>query len=340
MFFVFLFFFFLFFFVLLLLGLLFFTEYLGGPSSKLFDAVHANNLTLVEQITFESPELIGAQDPDGDSPLAIALWEKNFEIAMFFINHPAAVSFVNEHGREGDTPLHQACQWDDERQGLELMFALLKAGSDLNQVSLRIDDYHGGDYEVIDQETGEKKVVSMAHRTPLIEAVEAGHEEIVKCLLEFKAKVNERDGDGCTALYVAFDEDEDDIAEMLLKHGADPDVGNMDIGEDNTLLAWLSSRRKLTQVKMLLEQGTDPNVPGKSGLYPLHMAARTGGKQVLELLLTHGADPMLVDPSGCTPQMIATKNPKSVKNGCVEVLKKAEEDTKKNDQEGGGRVEV
>ena len=91
---------------------------------------------------------------------------------------------------------------------------------------------------------------------------------------------------------------------------------------------------------MLLDQGTDPNVPGKSGLYPLHMAARTGGKHVLELLLTHGADPMLVDPSGCTPQMLATKNPKAVKNGCVEVLKKAEEDTKKNDQEGGGRVEV
>ena len=220
------------------------------------------------------------------------------------------------------------------------MFALLKAGSDLNQVSLRLDNYHSGDYDVIDQETGEKKVVSMAHRTPLIEAVEAGHEEIVKCLLDFKAKVNEKDGDGCTALYVAFDEDEDDIAEMLLKNGADPDIGNMDIGEDNTLLAWLSSRRKLAYVRMLLEQGTDPNVPGKSGLYPLHMAARTGGKQVIELLLAHGADPMLEDPSGCTPQTIATKNPKSVKNGCVELLKKAEEDTKKKNQEGRSRVEV
>ena len=184
--------------------------------------------------------------------------------------------------------------------------------------------YHGGNYEVMDPETGKMMQVSPEHRTPLFEAVEAGHENMVSCLLDLNSDVNIRDGDGCTALYVALDEDEDEIAELLLKKGADPDVGNKDIGEDQTLLAWAASRRKISHVKLLLQHGTNPNLPGKSGMYPLHMAARIGAKNIIEILLSERADPTLEDVSGCTPKMIAEKNKKAVQAGCVELLEKAE----------------
>ena len=184
--------------------------------------------------------------------------------------------------------------------------------------------YHGGNYDVMDPETGKMLQVSPEHRTPLFEAVEAGHENMVSCLLDLNSDVNIRDGDGCTALYVALDEDEDEIAELLLKKGADPDVGNKDIGEDQTLLAWAASRRKISHVKLLLQHGTNPNLPGKSGMYPLHMAARIGAKNIIEILLSERADPTLEDVSGCTPKMIAEKNKKAVQAGCVELLEKAE----------------
>ena len=59
------------------------------------------------------------------------------------------------------------------------------------------------------------------------------------------------------------------MAEALLSSGASPDVGNMDIGLDNTLLGWAASRRRLDHVQLLLKHGADPNKPGKSGMYPL-----------------------------------------------------------------------
>ena len=51
------------------------------------------------------------------------------------------------------------------------------------------------------------------------------------------------------------------------------------------------------------------------------MAARSGGKKIIELLLIAGADKNMKDPSGKTPMEIAEKNARSVKNGCVELLK-------------------
>ena len=186
-----------------------------------------------------------------------------------------------------------------------------------------VNRYHGGNYEKLSSVTGKKEEISALHRTPLFEAVEAGHEAIVECLLKRDANVNIRDGDGCTTLYTALDEDELDIAEMLLKHHADPNVGNMDIGDDNTLLAWSASRRKEDYVQLLLKYNADPNIPGKSGLYPLHMAARCGSKSIIQMLLKSGGDPLLKDPSGKTPIEIAKSNPKSVQAGCVDILEQA-----------------
>ena len=116
-------------------------EMLGGPSSKLFDAIQENNMKEVERISCEHPELIAAENSEGDTPMAIALSEeKNFEIALYFAQHPAAMSYVNAHGSEGETPLHAACKWEEEDQGLQLLVALVKAGADVNMKSLRLDE--------------------------------------------------------------------------------------------------------------------------------------------------------------------------------------------------------
>ena len=188
-----------------------------------------------------------------------------------------------------------------------------------------MDEYHGGSYERLSA-NGEKEYLSSEHRTPLFEAVEIGNVAVVECLLErHDIDVNVKDGDGCTPLYVAFDEEEVEIAEMLLEKDADSNIGNMDIGPENTLLAWLCSRKKVAMVKLLLKFNVDTNIPGKSGFYPLHMAARSGSKAILEMLLRAGADPMVNDCNGKTPLEIASLNKKSVDAGCVQVLQKAME---------------
>lgn len=67
------------------------------------------------------------------------------------------------------------------------------------------------------------------------------------------------------------------------------------------------------------------NTEGKSGLYPLHMAARSGDKAILVELLAKGADPTrtCVTFKGCpgaTARQMVEKNPQAVANGCLEVV--------------------
>jgi ankyrin repeat protein len=111
----------------------------------------------------------------------------------------------------------------------------------------------------------------------------------------------------------------------LLSAGASPDIGNADIGRDNTLLAWAASRRRLDHVQLLLKHGADPNRPGKSGMFPLHMAARCAGKAVLEVLLAKGADPTNrccthKGGEGVTACEVVERNCQAVAAGCLDVL--------------------
>ena len=148
-------------------------------------------------------------------------------------------------------------------------------------------------------------------------------------LIDGGCDVDMTDGDWCTALYTAMVSgdcgEEDGVSEMLLAAGASPDIGNADIGNDNTLLALAASRRSLGHVDQLLKHGADPNRPGKSGMYPLHMAARCGGKAVMETLLKNGADPTRTCHThsaclGVTARQVVEKNQQAVAAGCLDVL--------------------
>jgi ankyrin repeat protein len=65
--------------------------------------------------------------------------------------------------------------------------------------------------------------VSEFGRTPLMIAAQRGHLEIVQCLLQRQpsAVLNARDEDGNTALLLAVNECDDEIASALLDAGAD-----------------------------------------------------------------------------------------------------------------------
>ena len=301
-------------------------ELLGGPSGKLCAAVRDGSAQKVADIALQDPELVHAKDGDGNTPLVVAINEMQWDIAHWFAGHAAAMRFVNQRGSEGGAPLHLAAR----AKKPDLVKALLKSGANVNTKSIRHTEYTRGNYDFVDPLTGEKRVVSPEHRTPLFECAENGSIDIAKALLDCDdgCDVNITDGDGCTALYVALDEDEEGclaVADLLLSVAASPDIGNSDIGLDNTLLAWAASRRRLDHVRVLLKHSADPNKSGKSGMYPLHMAARAGARRVIEVLLEGGADPAVTCPSNCTPCQIAEKSKRAVANGCVEVLRVAEE---------------
>ena len=55
----------------------------------------------------------------------------------------------------------------------------------------------------------------------------------------------------------------------------------------------------------LLEAGANPNLPGEDDCTPLHHAASHGHREIISLLLSHGASTTPVDIFGHTPADIA-----------------------------------
>jgi uncharacterized protein len=60
-------------------------------------------------------------------------------------------------------------------------------------------------------------------------------------------------------------------------------------------------------VKLLLENGADPNARQQGGFTPLHSAAQNGDLESLELLLEHGADPQADSEGHKTPLQMAVE---------------------------------
>lgn len=61
-----------------------------------------------------------------------------------------------------------------------------------------------------------------SHLPPLLNAVQWGYKDMVKLLLDAGAEVDKQAQDGRYALFVALDNEDYDMADLLLSHGANP----------------------------------------------------------------------------------------------------------------------
>ncbi len=142
--------------------------------------------------------------------------------------------------------------------------------------------------------------------TPLMAAVFAGQENIVKMLLEHGAKTELKVfKEGWTAFRIAARTEKYDIAKMLVGHGAD--MNSQDSRGLTTLGAAVNDRQPKT-VKFLLSLGVDPDIG--SGIHfeasrPIFSIAGSGASDndrlILKMLAEAGADMDSPDQEGLTP---------------------------------------
>ena len=132
-------------------------------------------------------------------------------------------------------------------------------------------------------------VVSFARAADLRlpDAAEQRDREAVRSLLAQKADVNERQGDGATALHWAAHWNDRETAELLIQAGASVNGAN-DHGVTPLLLACVNGSAPM--VETLLRAGADPNVALPTGETPLMKASRTGNAETVKFLLAAGAD--------------------------------------------------
>ena len=227
---------------------------------------------------------INLTDPDGTTPLNMALLNMRFDTAAYLIAQHADINRWDFWGR---TPLYNAIDLNtvprggrpdlpslDKATGLDVAEMLLKAGADPNsQLKLR-PPYRNGVFD-----RGGDQVISTG-ATPLLVAAKVGDAPAVELLLKYKASVELPTSTGVTPL----------MAAAGMGHSFNPTRGRYKTDADGVAC-----------VKLLEAAGGKLNETDLEGMTALHAAAQHGWDDTVKLLVTDGADLQPKDQIGLTP---------------------------------------
>lgn len=181
---------------------------------------------------------------------------------------------INENDVYMGSPLHIAVA----RGKVEIAKLLLDAGADI--------------------EAAAKGSLNKAH--PLHIAARVNGVAIAALLIERGAKVDSRDSQSRTPLFVAASSGQAEVAEFLLKAGADPLAEESDYHDVAIYIAAMNGN--LDVVKLFVSKGVSVNYRNThTGETPLWVAAMDNRIGVMEFLLTNGANPNIADHMGRTP---------------------------------------
>jgi ankyrin repeat protein/thiol-disulfide isomerase/thioredoxin len=127
----------------------------------------------------------------------------------------------------------------------------------------------------------------------LLDAARDGRADDVKALLRDGAKVDARDDSFRTPLILAASTGNVAIVQALLKAGADVNAQEGVNGDSALMYAAVWGNMPL--VRILLDAKAQANLKDTVGCTALHLAARDGNIETMELLLAAGADPSAQD---------------------------------------------
>lgn len=140
--------------------------------------------------------------------------------------------------------------------------------------------------------------------SPLAAAAYRGNEKVVEALLAHGAKPNEEDATGKVPIVYAAALGYTGIVHRLLDTGVDV---NTRYGNDLTALMWaagyadgagVADAEKV--VTLLLDRHASIDAVDNRGRTPLMIAAENGHAEMVDLLISRGADPALKDKGGKT----------------------------------------
>ena len=333
----------------------------GGPSVDIWTAAYDGDIEAIKQHLADGVD-INSKNDIGRTPLDVAIAFKQSLITDLLRKHggktrdelKAAESIeaaaelgnieavkqhlddgteVNVKDGTGRTPLHSAV-WNGHKEIAKL---LITAGADVNAKDS--DDDTPLDEAVSE---GEKEIANLLRKHggkhgTIHSAVSGGDVEAVKKFLSAGADVNAKRY-GWTPLCEAAINGHKEIAELLIKEGADVNAVAMDnvFSEQTPLDAankynqgavaillrkyggktcaemetLIDSAKKgdIEGIKQHLAAGGDVSFRNKNGDTMLNYAAFLGHKEIVELLVENGAEVNAKGLAGWTPLHLAARN--------------------------------
>jgi ankyrin repeat protein len=286
----------------------------------LAEAVKLADVRLV-RLLLDAKADVEAMNEDGQTALMLAVRNGSLAVADLLVRAGADVNAVEKWRRQ--TPL----MWAAARNAPDIVKFLIAKGAKVN-VRAMANDWPS-------QITSEPRAQyrPTGGLTALLYAARAGCKGCVEALVDGGADINLPTPDGVTALMLAIDNGNYDVARYLLERGANPHV--WDWWGRTALYIAVDMRSRAAEdasgatsgfevIQMLLNAGVNPNPQlnmhrpsrgGNSGRFvddllttgatPLLRAAQLADVEVVRELLQHGALADLPNAMGVTPLMAA-----------------------------------
>jgi ankyrin repeat protein len=255
-----------------------------------------------------------------DTALLLAAQQENdFGGAQLLIRAGANVNAANAHG---DTPLSAALA----QTHVAIMCDLLLHGANPNAPmtdwndrpsTILIQTIEANNQPVFGETTcrdlvrlllehgADPNAVDDYGETALLVAIESNQEEVAQQLMERGVDINRADKEGETPLHASCVGDHDKIRDELLRRGADVTPAH-NAGWD--LACWAAEQNETRVLKIALDRGIGADSRDKRGRTPLMFAAAHSSQAALQLLLKRGARVDLCDHLGWTALMFAAQN--------------------------------
>ncbi len=212
---------------------------------------------------------------DDHTPLTLAAFSRHTPIVEILLNNPK--TDINLATSNGSTPLAFAAAVES----IDIVRLLLDKGVDPNRAQ-------------------------SDNTTPLMVAAKTGNTEIVERLLKEKSVIDKIDitskNSGYTALMEATSEGHEEVVNLLLASGANPNI----ITSITSPLILAIKNRIIAET--LLKHGADPTHLNNSALLYAIQQKKTDSNLVTLLLLKYGADPNNFEGTDLTPLMLAILN--------------------------------
>jgi len=253
--------------------------------TPLFEAVHAQDLGAVKKLIKGGTD-VNEVDSEGNTVLIVAIVTGQEKLVDGLLKLGAD---SNKTRPDGVGPLFASALIGKDK----IAQALLNAGA---EVDARSSLKHNG--------------IAAEGCTALYAAAFTGRISTCKALLGNGAQIDAANDIGYTPLMAAIEGGHEDVIDFLLKGGANvnPEViARMHVEGLGGASPLHTATRKgnLAVIKKLLKHGVDVNRPSGNLWTPLKSAAQQGNLDIVKVLLDGGADPNIADNTNYTPLMNA-----------------------------------